>query len=134
VGRDDHPRVPARKSPVALAGTAALAALVASSGCATGPKGVLDLSWTAPTANVDGSALKDVVSYRVYYGTTRAPCPGGKFLTIPASQGSPGQTVSTKLTDLKAGEVYYVAVTAVSKNGAESDCSAAASARARNAQ
>jgi len=42
--------------------------------------------------------------------------------------------VNTKLTNLKAGELYYVAVTAVSKNGTESDCSAAESARARKAQ
>jgi hypothetical protein len=40
--------------------------------------------------------------------------------------------VSTKLSDLKVGELYYVAVTAVSKNGTESDCSAVASARARS--
>jgi len=45
-----------------------------------------------------------------------------------------GQTVSTKLTGLKVGELYYVAVTAVSKNGKESECSAAASARARGLQ
>ena len=109
-------------------------ALVASSGCATAPKGVLDLSWTPPTSHVDGSALKEIASYRVYYGMAQSPCPGGKFLTIPASQGNPGQTVSTKLTDLKAGELYYVAVTAVSKNGADSDCSTAASARARNSE
>ena len=107
---------------------------MASSGCATTQRGVLDLSWTPPTTNVDGSTLTDVVSYRVYYGTTTGPCPRGKFLTIPVFQGNPGQTVSTKLTNLKAGELYYVAVTAVSKNGTESDCSRPASARARDAE
>lgn len=93
---------------------------------------MLDLSWTPPTTNVDGSKLTDIVSYRVYYGTTTGPCPGGTFLTLPSPQGSPGQAVTTKLSDLKVGELYYVAVTAVSKNGTESDCSAAASARARS--
>ena len=78
--------------------------------------------------------MTDFVSHRVYDGTTTFPCPSGKFLTIPASQRKPGQTVSTKLRDLKAGELDYVAVTAVSKNGTESDCSTPASARARSLQ
>ena len=112
---------------------ALLVACLASIGCAA-RSGVLDLSWTPPTKNVGGSALTDIVSYRVYYGTTTGPCPGGVFLTIPPPQGGSGQTVSTKLTGLKVGELYYVAVTAVSKNGKESECSAAASARARGLQ
>jgi hypothetical protein len=112
---------------------ALLVPCLASIGCAA-RSGVLDLSWTPPTKNVDGSALTDIVSYRVYYGTTTSPCPGGVFLTIPPPQGSPGQAVSTKLTGLKVGELYHVAVTAVRKNGTESDCSAAASARARGLQ
>jgi hypothetical protein len=94
--------------------------------------GVLDLSWSAPATNVDGSASTDVVSYRVYYGTTAGRCPGGTFLTIPAPPGSPGQTVSTKLTGLKVGELYYVAVSAVSQSGRESACTTWASARARS--
>ena len=137
---DDYPRIPARRSPARLAHLAALAALVSLNGCATaseaprGSKGVLDLSWTPPTTNIDGSPLTEVASYRVYYGTATRPCPGGKFLTVPASQGSPGQPVSIKLTDLKPGELYYVSVTVVNKKGRESDCAAPASARARNAQ
>ena len=96
-------------------------------------RGVLDVSWTPPTTNVDGSSVPDGVSYRVYYSTVMPPCPGGKFLTVPPSWGKSRQTVSTKLTNLKAGDLYYIAVTAVS-NGRESDCSATESARARNAQ
>ncbi|PYN89825.1 MAG: hypothetical protein DMD87_04245 [Candidatus Rokuibacteriota bacterium] len=117
-----------------VARVAALVAFVVSSGCAAERHGVLDLSWTAPATNTDGSPLTDIVAYRVYYGTTPGPCPGGTFLTIPSSQGTPGQTVRTKLTELKVGEIYYIAVTALSKNGRESDCSAPTSARARRAQ
>jgi len=51
--------------------------------------GVLDASWTAPTTNVDGSPLTDVVSYRVYYSTTNPPCPSGPFLTVPSSTARP---------------------------------------------
>ena len=61
-----------------------LAALVlggALSGCSAGKGGVLDLSWTPPTTNTDGSPAGDVVAYRVYYGTQPSPCPGGPFIT-----------------------------------------------------
>ena len=114
-----------------LARCALLVAFLRLSACAAATSGVLDLSWTPPTKNVDGSALTSIVSYRVYYGTTTGPCPGGPFLTIPSTPGSPRE-MSTKLTNLKVGELNYVAVTALSANGAESDCSAVASARARS--
>ena len=101
-------------------------------GCATMRGGVLDLSWTPPTANVDGSPATDIASYRIYYGTTSNPCPGDTPLTVSATTASPGQTVKTRLTGLKMGELYYVAVTAVSSSGKESVCSVATSGRARN--
>ena len=100
-------------------------------GCATMRGGVLDLSWTPPTANVDGSPATDIASYRIYYGTTSNPCPRVR-LTVSATTARPGQTVTTRLTGLKMGELYYVAVTAVSSSGKESVCSVAASGRARN--
>ena len=111
-----------------------LAALVlagAMAGCGAGRSGVLDLSWTAPPAIADGGPTTDVTSYRVYYGTTPYPCPGGTYVTVAAPPGSSGQTVTTRLTRLSVGEVYYVAVAAVSSSGAQSDCSVTASNRAR---
>jgi hypothetical protein len=111
-----------------------LAALVlagAMAGCGVGRSGVLDLSWTAPAANADGSPPADIASYRVYYGTTPNPCPGGTYVTVASPPGSAGQTVTTRLTRLSVGEVYFVAVTAVSSIGAQSGCSAGASTRAR---
>ena len=101
-------------------------------GCAMMKSGVLDLSWTPPTANVDGSPATDIASYRIYYGTTSNPCPGDTPLTVSATTASPGQTVKTRLTGLKMGELYYVAVTAVSSSGKESVCSVPTSGRARN--
>ena len=100
-------------------------------GCA--PKtGVLDLSWSPPAMNVDGTRVTNIQSYRVYYGTESRPCPGHSRMTVSASEATAGQTVKTRLTGLKVGEVYYLAVTAVGANGAESACSAPASGRARN--
>ena len=99
-------------------------------GCA-GKSGFLDLSWTAPTANADGSPSVDIASYRVYYGTTPSPCQGGTYITVPSPPVGAGEKVTTRLTRLAPGEVYYVSGTAVSSSGAQSSCSAAASNRAR---
>ena len=99
-------------------------------GCAP-TTGVLDLSWSPPAANVDGTRVTNIQSYRIYYGTEARPCPGPSRMTVAASEATAGQTVKTRLTGLKVGEVYYLAVTAVSANGVESACSAPASGRAR---
>jgi len=95
--------------------------------------GVLDASWTAPTTNADGSPLTDLASYRVYYGTTNSPCPGGPFLTVASSTARPAsdQKVSVRLTGLTVGQLYYVAITTVNSRGVWSGCTPAASARAR---
>src|SRR5262245_51203095 len=74
--------------------------------------GVLDATWIAPTTNTDGSPLTDLGSYRVYYGTQSAPCPGtaGAQLASPTASPSPNQTVTMKLTGLTVGTSYSVAV------------------------
>jgi len=73
-------------------GLALGAVLVAPS---PGSAGVLDASWTAPTTNTDGSPLIDLASYRVYYGASAPPCPGGTFVQVPSSTSTPSvnQTV-----------------------------------------
>jgi hypothetical protein len=109
---------------------AGLAIAAALSGCGIGRSGVLDLSWTAPSQNTDGSPASDIASYRVYYGTTPSPCPYGTYITIPNPSGSAGQQVSARLTKLAVGELYYVSVAAVSSAGVQSTCSTAASNRA----
>ena len=100
-------------------------------GCASG--GVLQVSWSAPTVNADGSPRTDATSYLVYYSTKNSPCPGGSFVRVGASAARPGpdQTVSVQLTGLNPGELYYVAVVAVNSHGVWSGCSATVSARAR---
>lgn len=95
--------------------------------------GILDASWTAPTTNTDGSPLTDLGSYRVYLATSGAPCPTSSSFAVASPTPSPGpnQTVSSRLTGLRAGTPYSVAVSAVDLAGSESACSDVASGVAR---
>jgi Fibronectin type III domain len=104
--------------------------LVAASGYA----GVLDVSWTAPTTNADGSALTNLALYRVYYSTSDSPCPGSTFVQVATPTSSPpsNQTVSVQLTGLTTGSIYSIAVTAMGTAGNESACSGAVNAIARD--
>ena len=94
---------------------------------------VLELSWTPPTTKGDGSPMTDVVGYRIYFGTARGTCPGGRSFFVDAERpAAPGdQPMRLALKGLKIGERYYAAVTAVSTTGGESACSAETSARVR---
>jgi hypothetical protein len=95
--------------------------------------GVLDVSWTMPTTNADGSSLSDLALFNVYYGSRDAPCPGPSFISVPAPISAPGpnQTATTTLTGLATGMTYFAAVTAVNSDGTESACSPVDSAVAR---
>src|SRR2546428_9043640 len=97
--------------------------------------GILDATWTAPTTNTDGSPLTDLASYRVYYGTGSAPCPGPSFFQVASSTSSPpaNQAVSFRLTGLSAGTTNFVAITAVDTGGMASARSSTANAPARDA-
>jgi hypothetical protein len=89
----------------------------------SGEAGVLDVSWAAPTENLDGSSLTDLASYRVYYGPDPA-CPGSAVSQVasPTPSPAPDEIVSLRLTGLTTGTFYYVSVTAVNANGVESEC------------
>jgi hypothetical protein len=95
--------------------------------------GVLDASWTAPTANTDGTPLTDLASYRVYFGPSATPCPTGTFVQIssPTARPGPNSTVAVRLTNLTTGVRYNVAVAAVDTSGNQSACSTVASATAQ---
>lgn len=93
--------------------------------------GVLDVTWTAPTTDTDGSPLTFLNTYRVYYASgTSTPCPGSAFFTVSGSTFG-GATATFTLTGLTQDTVYYVSVAAVGTNGNESNCSQVASAPAR---
>ena len=87
------------RSTVVLAAVALVMA-----GCASG--GVLDVSWSAPRTNADGSPRTDATSYLVYYSIKKQPCPGGVFVRAGSPAARPGadQTVSVQLTGLTPGE------------------------------
>lgn len=71
----------------------------------------LTLSWDAPTQNADGTALLNLMGYRIYYGTTPQ---------IPnvIDVGNPGLTTYV-VENLTAG-TYYFAVAAYNSAGVES--------------
>src|SRR2546425_7370023 len=89
---------------------------------AAGGDGVLDASWTATTTNSDGSPLTNLAFYRLYYGASNPPCPGPSFFHVASPTPSPAstETVTSRLTGLLAGNLYYVSVTAVNTSGNES--------------
>jgi hypothetical protein len=95
--------------------------------------GLLELEWTAPTTNADGSPLIDLAGYRVYTGSSTPACPATSFQTLAAPDSSPasGETVAATLTHLTAGTTYWVRVSAVDTSGNESDCTTAVSAVAQ---
>jgi len=68
------------------------------------------LSWTAPTQNVDGSALTNLSGYKVYWGSSP------RTYSSSASVSGGATTFTTNL----APGTWYFAVTAVDSTGAES--------------
>jgi hypothetical protein len=110
----------------------ALAVLITSTmlGCLSRADAAsIDISWTAPTTNADGSSLRDLAGYRLYVDTSSPACPGGDFLDVSSSTATPasGQRVSDRLTGLNANTTYFARVTAVDRDGKESACSPVAS-------
>jgi hypothetical protein len=91
--------------------------------------GFLDLEWTAPTTNADGSPLTDLGGYRVYTGTAAPTCPGPGYVSLAAPAPTPaaGETIGATLTSLTAGTTYWVRVSAVDTSGNESACTPAVS-------
>ena len=85
----------------------------------------VEVSWTAPTTNADGTPLRDLAGYRLYVGTSTPSCPGGAFFNVPSPTSAPAaaQRVSDRLTGLDANTTYFARVTAVDQGGNESPCS-----------
>src|SRR6059036_647890 len=79
----------------------AVVAVLAATNPATA--GVLDASWMAPTTNTDGTALTDLVAYRVYYSTSGTPCPGSTFAQIASSTTTPPPNQIVRGGDLRKG-------------------------------
>jgi hypothetical protein len=89
----------------------------------------INVSWTAPTTNANGTQLTDLAGYRIYLGTSTPACPGGGYHAVTSTTATPaaGQTVSSRIASLTASATYFVRITAVDKTGVESSCSSVAS-------
>jgi hypothetical protein len=74
--------------------------------------GTATVSWTAPTANSDGSALTDLAGYRVAYGNSATA------LDQTVSVSNPSVTTFT-VNNLTSGQ-WFFAVYAVNTRGRES--------------
>lgn len=77
--------------------------------------GSASLSWEAPTANSNGSALSDLTGYTIHYGTV------SKTYTASIRITNPGIT-SYVVEDLAPG-TYYFSMTSVTVSGARSKLS-----------
>ena len=92
----------------------ALPAFAVTVAAATATNNV-EVSWTPPTQNADGSTLTDLSGYKIHYGTQ-----AGDY-TDSVAVNSAGLT-RYALPSLPKGTVY-IAMTAVNTAGAESDFS-----------
>jgi hypothetical protein len=70
------------------------------------------LTWQAPAANTDGSALSDLAAYKVYWGPTQGTYPHSTHIANAAAR-------SHTVTGLGTGTWYFV-VTALTSQGVES--------------
>ena len=74
--------------------------------------GAVTLSWTAPSANIDGTPLTDLRSYTVYYGIE-----SGNYTQV-VSLDNAGTT--TYVIENLVPNTYYFAITASNSGGVES--------------
>lgn len=76
------------------------------------PSGAVELSWTRPTTNVDGSELNDLAGYRIYWGQ-----PAGDF---PNSVTIDNPTVDRYRVEGLVPGTWEFAATALNAAGVES--------------
>jgi hypothetical protein len=81
------------------------------SGGTGGTGGTIILDWDAPTTNADGTALTDLVGYKIHYGIAS----GAYDHSIDV-----GNVRTFVLTGLTKGQTYYVAATAYDTSDNES--------------
>ena len=77
--------------------------------------GSTTLSWSVPTANTDGSPLRNLSGYKVYWGTREGQYPNSLVLDDPS--------LTTYLVENLLPGTYYFVATALNGVGAESDFS-----------
>jgi hypothetical protein len=98
-------------------GSASLAAFAVTVQAVT--TGSALLTWVPPTQNTDGTALVNLASYKVYWGTTQGNYPSSAVVNSPSA--------TSYLVDNLVPGTYFFVVTAVNSQGAESQFSNTAS-------
>jgi hypothetical protein len=73
------------------------------------------VTWTAPTANTNGSALTDLAGYTIYYGTSPT--------ALKQSVSVPNAGATDHLVQGLSGGTWYFAVKAYTSAGLESSYS-----------
>jgi hypothetical protein len=81
--------------------------------------GSATLSWQPPTQNTDGSALRDLAGFKVYWGTAQGTYPNSVTLDNPG--------LATYVVGNLVPGTYFFVVTAFNSAGAESSRSNTAS-------
>jgi hypothetical protein len=79
----------------------------------------VDVSWTAPTTNTNGSALTNLAGYRVYYGTSPS--------MLKQSVDVPNAGASDYVIQGLTQGTWYFAVTAYTNTGLQSSFSSVVS-------
>ncbi len=83
--------------------------------------GSVELTWTKPDQNIDGSALSDLIGYSIYFGTDAS--------NLDSSIGILGaNTTTATISGLGSGTTYYFAIASIIASGEESDPSPEVSA------
>ncbi len=80
-----------------------------------GSSGAATLSWTPPTQNTDGTVLKNLAGYRVYYGT--------KATALTQVIDVPNASMSIYMVENLAAGTYFFAVKAYNTQSVESGLS-----------
>ena len=75
----------------------------------------VDVTWTAPTANTNGSALTDLAGYTIYYGTSAT--------ALNQSVSVPNAGATDHVVQGLTGGTWYFAVKAYTSAGLESSYS-----------
>ena len=80
--------------------------------------GSVELNWTAPTLNTDGSQLRDLTGYAFYYGTSSGSYPNRIQVNDPS--------LTSYVIDELTPDTYYFVAVAITSGEVESDYSAEA--------
>ncbi len=74
--------------------------------------GSATLSWTAPTTNTDGTTLRDLAGFKIYWGTQRGNYPNSATINNPG--------VTAYVVDELTPATWYFVATAFDSSGNES--------------